>query len=407
MLDFATDTIKDCVDDGTRPRTSTTISEFDVIDKDIDVKCNSRICGCSKENTSNGYNKKTFENCQIDGVKGQSDSYIGNSTVTMKGHSADYQYHSDDNVTSKTDGDMTNLKERVFEAGDSLNVNGLKSGDKTVNMGTLNVDSFIAFSEETRDGNASDAQSLNTERHKINKYSEHSPVHEESAELLDKSEGFSEAFLPHTQYSSNEISSDLAGADVEQLQNTDKVVCDINETNVQTCDKSLTDCHSTSHNDETADTRDVNSAAFKENCDNDLDGIIEVFQPHLQFSINEDQLDISGDSIKEPNYSRNITQQDFDKLQTDNAFYSDKNEVIGGHVDQIKLVDVRHGCENLEGEITSDRRLTDINVDYSIIVDKLKEESGPINGLWRDNSNITCSSAEKSLEDESKHRRIR
>ena len=377
-----------------------------MIDKDIDVKCNSRVCGCSKENTGNDYNKKSLESCQVGGIKGQSNADIVNTTVTMKGHSPDYDYHSGDkgNVNSKNDEDMTNLKERVFEAGDSLNVNGLKSGDKTFNTETLPVDPYTAFNENMGNDNA--INKMNTERHKCDKYLENSAAHEKPVTLLETSEGISEAFLPHTQYSINEITPDLAEADVEQFQNTEKLACDINETNVQNCDK-LTDCHSTNHNDETADTRDENSAAFKENCDNDLDGIIEVFQPHLQFSINEDVSDTSEDSIKEPNDSRNITQQDLDKLQTDNAFNSDKNKVIGGHVDEIKLVDVKHRCENLEGEITSDRRLTDINVDYSIIVDKLKEESGPINGLWRDNSNITCSSAEKTLEDESKHRRIR
>ena len=399
LLDFVTETMNDSVDAASRPRTSTTISEFDVIDKDIDVKCNSRICSCSKEN-SGLKNKKVSGKREIGGLKVGNDVDVldlADTTATMKDHSPNCDYHANDirYVNGKEGDTLSNINERILEAGDSMKVKSLKSGDKTVN-----VDFYLGFSEDVGKGNVSDTMDI--ERFNCDKYSENSAVGDNLGVLLAKSEGISEAFLPHTQYSINEISSDLVGttSNADQYQNTVKDACDENKTDVQNYDGFIKDSYRTSHNDECTDRTVENSGELKESYGNNSEGITEAFQPHLQFSINEDLSDISVEPID----SENRSKQDSDKLKTDNSFNSNKNEIMDAHVNQIKLLDGMGDCEYVKGKLADE---TGIMLDYSVDADKFKENNGPINGLWRGDGNITCSSTERSLEEETRHRRIR
>ena len=398
LLDFETESMNNSVDAASRPRTSTTISEFDVIDKDIDVKCNSRICSCSKEKTGVKY-KRDLGNGEIDGRKVGNDVDVLDlaDTTAMKDHSLNCDYHTNDirYVNGKEGDTLSNFNERILEAGDSMKVKSVKSGDKTVN-----VDSYFGFKEDARNGNVSDTMDI--ERFNCDKYSENSAVYDNLGVLLDKSAGISEAFLPHTQYSINEISSDLVGttSNVEQYQNTIKDACDKNKTDVQNYDEFVKDSYRTSHNNECTDRTVENPGELKESYGNNSEGITEAFQPHLQFSINEDLSDISIEPID----SENTSKQDSDKLKTYNAFNSDKNEIMDAHVNQIKLLDGMDDCEHIKGKLADE---TGIMLDYSVDADKFKDNSGPINGLWRGDSNITCSSTERSLEEETRHRRIR
>ena len=418
LLDTVTETMKDSLDAASRPRTSTTISEFDVIDKDIDVRCNSRICSCSKANTGRMH-KKVVENGQIGGMKGRNNidvSDLASTTVTIKDHSpiCDYYIKSSYNFDGKEGESLDNFNERIYESGDSVNVKGLKSGDKMVNTDILNVDSYLKFSADMRNENVKDTMDI--ERFKCDNYSENSAV------LSEKLEGISEAFLPHTQCSIKEISSDLVGAWDDQFQNTDTDACDINKPDVHNNVEFVIDSHRTSRT-ECINRKVENFGEQTESCSNSLEGMTEVFQPHLQFSINEDESDISVECNIEPIDSKSRSKQDSDKLKTDHTLNSDKSkqdfsELRTYHIedktereimdtDQIQVPDGISDNEHFKGKIASETGLTDVSLDYSVDADKLKEKTGPINGLWRVHNNLTGSSMERSMEEETRHRRIR
>ena len=77
-----------------RPRTSTTNSEFDVIEFDNDVKCTSRGCGCSKESNIGSSFRGKYKKAVGNGIAGRirnTDSSemleLGNTTVTIEENS--------------------------------------------------------------------------------------------------------------------------------------------------------------------------------------------------------------------------------------------------------------------------------------------------------------------------------
>lgn len=347
-----------------RPRTSTTNSEFDVIEFDNDVKCTSRGCGCSKESnigsSFSGKYKKVVGNGMAGRMRNTDSSEmldLGNTTVTIEENSPFCDYYVKSSEVSNID--------RAHESDDSVKVTGECQRE---NIDIPNVDSYSQFSKDVR--NENDAETL-----KIEKSDSDNKCVERCGSLSGMLEGITESFQPHSKYSINEMSLDFIEECSAKVLDTDKEKSDYHKECTQNIPADVINTCSDTRCETLTDFHDGQMERSEhQSSSSDSPGSLKmVFLPHTEFSINEVASDLIEDCSIKCQMNETNTRNELGAVQSENKAISD---FIGDNDDsQTKAIERNYD----KGKSASSTGLHDLNA--AAESDKIKERIGLINGL--------------------------
>ena len=382
-----TETEQENHDTAVRPRTSTTHSEFDIIDVehasvansefdiiDIekDVRCNLRGCSCSKVYDRDCSIPEKIEKHVAHTklpVSNSSDGFSVNTTITVDSNSpiCNHFLNGVNECNEKMLKEQAHsVNETVHRTADTPNISNLNSYHDFLNDMKCKTFSFARNSEKCDNV----CKQLNC----CDNY---------QVKLI----GINDVVQPQTECSNiNKVSEDL----VEECNSQD-FLRDMKDENL-----------SIANNTEKSDHVDK----LSNKCDNyqgNLSGLNEAFDPQTEYSINEDPEDLVEEQNRKDVCDKH---EKLDPYSFEIESFDDKT--ISAEVDNCGTQQKVQEMESLVGcgdfFVNTDFKRTFPKCVLGTEKDKLPVE--PVNGLLKGEAYLT-SSSNKSSEDDCRHRRIR